>query len=147
MADLALVRELAAADDYLAVAAVARPAGAVHASVVKAAVLDDPENGQPGVGMVVAGGARKLVLMRARGRATVVFKAGWRWVSVEGPVRLEGPDDPPPPGAGRAVLTTIRAVYVAAGGTHDDWDEFDRAMVEDRRCAVFVRAATITSNG
>ena len=27
-----------------------------------------------------------------------------------------------------------------------DWDEFDRVMAADRRCAVFVRAGAITSN-
>jgi hypothetical protein len=59
-------------------------------------------------------------------------------------VRLVGPDDG---GAlGLDVPATIRAVFVAAGGTHEDWAEFDRVMAEDRRCAVFVRAAAITSN-
>jgi hypothetical protein len=39
----------------------------------------------------------------------------------------------------------IRAVFKAAGGAHDDWDEFDRVMTADRRCAVFVRADWIMS--
>ena len=28
--------------------------------------------------------------------------------------------------------------FSAAGGTHDDWDEFDRVMKDERRAAVLV---------
>lgn len=32
----------------------------------------------------------------------------------------------------------LREVYQSAGGDHDDYDEYDRAMVEDRRACMFV---------
>ncbi len=146
MTDLDNLRELAAADDYLAVLAVTRPDGRIHASVVKAGVLDDPRTGEPGVGAVVARSALKLAALRRTGRAAVTFKSGYRWAAVEGPVRLEGPDDPPPPGSGPSVASILRLVYRAAGGTHDDWDEFDRTMADDRRCALFLAARRITGN-
>ncbi|HEY7916461.1 MAG TPA: pyridoxamine 5'-phosphate oxidase family protein [Acidimicrobiales bacterium] len=146
MADMDLVREVAAADSYLAVLAATRPDGSIHASLVKAGILDDPETGQVSIGVVVAGSARKLDYLRRSGRASLVFKDGWRWVAVEGPLRLEGPDDPAPGTSPRSISSLIRSVYAAAGGTHDDWEEFDRAMVEDRRCVVLVRAETITGN-
>ena len=143
MADLSDVTRLAAAD-HLAVFAIARPDGTVHASVVSAGVLADPVDGSPGVAAVLGGSSRKLDLLRSSGRATLVFRAGFEWAAVSGPVRLVGPDDG---GAlGLDVPATIRAVFVAAGGTHEDWAEFDRVMAEDRRCAVFVRAGAITSN-
>ena len=41
---------------------------------------------------------------------------------------------------------TIRSVFRAAGGNHEDWDAFDRVMAAERRCAVFVRADAVTSN-
>ena len=41
----------------------------------------------------------------------------------------------------------LRAVFRAAGGTHDDWDTYDRVMAEERRTAVLVDPARITSNG
>ena len=93
---------------------------------------------------MVAGNARKLPLLREVGRATLVFKVGWDWVAVSGPVRLIGPDD----GAehGLDVAEMRRSVFRAAGGTHDDWDEFDRVMEAERRCAVFVHADAVTSN-
>jgi hypothetical protein len=143
VADIAFVKRLAEADNFFAVLAVARPDGSVHASVVKAGVLDDPEDGAPSVGIVVAGNAQKLGYMRRSGRATAVFKVAGSWAAVDGRVRLEGPDDPAPAGADRPVLSVIRAVFKAAGGAHDDWDEFDRVMTADRRCAVFVRADRI----
>ena len=144
MYDLEDARRLAAADNHLAVFTVAEGPGKVHASIVSAGVMDDPVAGTPGVAAVVAGGSRKLGLLRTVGRATVVFKSGWDWVSVSGPVRLVGPDDGTDLGLG--VPETIRLVFRAAGGTHEDWDEFDRVMADERRCAVFIRAERITSN-
>jgi len=143
-ADLDLVRELSAKADYLAVLAVARSNGSVHASLVKAGLLTDPWRGTEAVGVVVAGNARKLDHLRRTGRASAVFLDGWRWVTVEGQARVVGPeevgdDGPPLPGV-------LRAIFVAAGGTHDDWDAFDRAMAEERRCAVFVAPDAIVSN-
>ena len=144
MADLEYVARLAAADRHLAVFTVGRTDGTVHASVVSAGVIDDPVDGSPGVAAVVGGGTRKLDLLRARGRATLVFKDGWEWAAVSGRVRLVGPDDGRD--LGLDVPETIRSVFRAAGGNHEDWEEFDRVMAVERRCAVFVHADAITSN-
>jgi hypothetical protein len=147
MATLEQVSGLVRDADYLAVVAVARGDGTVHASVVKAGVLPDPADGQPSVGMVVTGQARKLAFLRAAAQATVVFQDGFRWASVEGTVRLHGPDDPDTGGSRRPLAQVIRDIYAAAGGTHDDWAEFDRVMAEDRRSAVFVRPTRIQGVG
>ena len=144
MTDLRLVERLAAADHHLAVLAVARPDGTVHASVVNAGVIADPVDGAPGLAAVVGGGARKLALLRASGRATLVVKDGWEWAAVSGPVRLIGPDDGRD--LGLDVPETVRSVFRSAGGSHEDWAEFDRVMARERRCAVFVRADTVSSN-
>jgi hypothetical protein len=40
----------------------------------------------------------------------------------------------------------LRDVFRAAGGSHDDWDEYDRVMAADRRAVVFVAPARITGN-
>jgi hypothetical protein len=144
MADLNDVTRLAAADHHLAVCAVARPNGSVQASLVSAGVMDDPIDGSPGVAFVAGGAARKLELLRQNGQATLVFQAGFDWVAVAGAVRLVGPDDGLELGLNGPQI--IRSVFRAAGGDHEDWDEFDRVMAEDRRCAVFVRADSVTSN-
>ncbi|HXW35144.1 MAG TPA: hypothetical protein VEJ87_11240 [Acidimicrobiales bacterium] len=146
MAHVTFVEQMAAAADYFAIFAIARSDGSVQATLVKAGVLEDPDNGSPSVGVVVGGDARKLVLLRQSGRATVVFARDGQWVAVEGRARLEGPDDPLPPNADRSLSALLRTVFLAAGGTHDDWDEFDRVMARERRTVVFVRADRISTN-
>jgi Pyridoxamine 5'-phosphate oxidase len=144
MATLEDVETIAAGDGHLAVLAVARGDGSVQASVVSAGVIADPVDGALGVGLVAGGGTAKLALLRSNPRATVVFKHGYEWVAVAGSARLVGPDDPAP---GFAVPPILRAIFVAAGGDHEDWAAFDRAMADERRCGVFVRADAVTSNG
>ncbi len=146
-ADLALVRRLAAADRGLAVVTTTRRDGSVHASVVNAGVLDDPVTDRPAVGLVAGGSTVKLRLLRRNGRATVVFRAGWEWVAVDGPVRLVGPADLPEGFAADRLPKLLRDVFTAAGGTHDDWAEYDRVMAEERRTVVLVEPARLTSNG
>ena len=81
----------------------------MHASVVSAGVIADPVDGSAGVGAVLNGGTRKLELLRDNPRATLVFKDGWDWVAVSGPVRLVGPDDGSD--LGLDVPATIRSVF------------------------------------
>jgi PPOX class probable F420-dependent enzyme len=147
MADLEMVRRLVQADQGLAVVATTRRDGSVQASVVNAGLLDDPVEHRPVVGVVVRGDALKLHLLRRTGRATVVWRAGWEWVAVEGPVRLAGPDDPLDGLDPAAVPELLRDVFRGAGGTHDDWAEYDRVMAAERRTAVLLRPDRITSNG
>jgi hypothetical protein len=97
------------------------------------------------VGFVARGYAKKLPNLRARPRVTVVFRSGWEWVAVEGRIDIAGPDDTALVAAD-AVPALLRAVFTAAGGTHDDWDEYDRVMAAERRTAVLVHPDRITSN-
>jgi hypothetical protein len=41
----------------------------------------------------------------------------------------------------------LRKVFTAAGGTHDDWDAYDRTMAEQRRTVVLVEPTRVYSNG
>ena len=145
--DLEAVQQRAADAHYLAVVATTREDGSVHASLVSAGVIDDPVSGEPSIGMVVGGGTAKLRHLRRTGRAAAVFQAGYRWVSAEGPVRIVGPDDLGGGVAAGDVPVLLREVFKAAGGTHEDWDEYDRVMAAERRTAVFVHATRITGTG
>ena len=89
----------------------------------------------------------KLRLFATAGRANAVFRSGWEWVSVEGPVDIIGPDHPRPDFALEHVPMLLRDIFTAAGGTHDNWAEYDRVMAEERRTAVFITPARITTNG
>ena len=143
--DLDHVRSLAK-QDSLAVVTTTRSDGTIHASVVRAGVLDFPEARDTRVGFVAAGSVRKLRYLRESGRAAVVFRHGWDWVAVEGPVQLVGPEDPLNDFGASQLARLLRRVYVAAGGTHQDWDEFDRVMAAEGRTAVFVTPERISGN-
>ena len=145
-ADLNTVRRLVVADSGLVVLATTRKDNSVHASVVNAGVLADPVIGQPVVGMVINGGARKLDHLRRTGRATVVFRAGWQWASVEGAARLLGPDDPAEDVAPERLAALYREIFTSAGGTHEDFDTFDRVMAQERRVALLITPAKISGN-
>jgi hypothetical protein len=102
--------------------------------------------GDPVVGLVVRGDTRKHANRRRRPRATLVFRAGWEWVAVEGPVDLAGPDDPLDGIDAGRVPQLLRDVFSAAGGTHDDWNEYDRVMAAERRVAALIALERVYSN-
>jgi hypothetical protein len=77
----------------------------------------------------------------------VVGRAGWRWLAVEGAAELIGPDDPAAGVDGEGVRLLLRAIFTAAGGTHDDWDTYDRVMAEERRTAVLVDGDRVYGSG
>jgi PPOX class probable F420-dependent enzyme len=143
---LAAIRGLAPAENWLAVLVTTRPDGEPAVSVVNAGILPHPRSGDPVVAVVSRGGTAKLRNLRANPKATLVFRSGWQWVGVSGPVELAGPDDE---GlgldAGRLRLL-LRDIYAAAGGQHPDLDEYDREMVADRRTAVLVTPAHFHTN-
>jgi hypothetical protein len=145
--DLQLVRRLAAADQGLAVVSTTRPDGTVHSSLVNAGVFDHPVTKEPAVALVTRGSAYKLRLFATVGRANAVFRSGWEWVSVEGTVDIIGPDHPRPDFPADALPQLLRDIFTAAGGTHDNWAEYDRVMAEERRTAVFITPVRITTNG
>lgn len=141
-----LVRRLAAAEAGLAVVFTRRADGTGQASVVNAGVLGHPVSDESVVGFVVRGGTVKHKILRRRPRVTVVFRAGWEWVAVEGDADLAGPDDRLEGLDVEEVPRLLQDVFRAAGGTHDDWDEYDRVMAEERRLAVLVRPERVYSN-
>jgi hypothetical protein len=145
--DLSLFAELVPLDHGLAVIAIALRDGATRASVVCAGVLDHPLTDTPVVGIVVAGNARKLAHLRAHPRATVVLRSGFRWAAVEGPVELIGPEDAVAGIDAERVRLLLREIFSAAGGTHEDLDEYDRIMATERRTAVLITPAHVYSTG
>jgi hypothetical protein len=114
--------------------------------VVNAGVLDHPVTGRPVVGLVAMGSSRKLANLRARPAITVVVRAGWEWAAAEGEAELAGPADPLPGLADGALPGLLRDVFKAAGGTHDDWAEYDRVMAREGRTAVLVEPRRLYAN-
>ena len=147
MSDLDAFADLVPLDNGLVVVSTARADGTIQSSVVNAGVIAHPLTGERVVAFVAAGSSRRLVNLRARPRATVVIRAGWRWAGVEGPVDLAGPDDHLDAIDGERLRLLLREIFTAAGGTHDDWDEYDRVMADERRVAVLVHAERTYGSG
>src|SRR5262249_38924741 len=99
------------------------------------------------VAFVAAGGSRKLVNLRADPTIAVVVRAGWRWASVEGAAQLIRPDDPDAEVDAEQFRLLLREIFTAAGGTPDDWENYDRAMREERRAAVRVEPKRLSKPG
>jgi PPOX class probable F420-dependent enzyme len=145
MTTLSDAEAIGSRDKFLAVISTARADGTIQSSLVNAGVLTDPDIGQQVVGFVTYGPA-KLANLRARPQVTVTFRAGWEWAAVEGRARIIGPDDPAPGVDAERLRLLRREVFAAAGGTHEDWAEYDRVMAAERRAVVLVAPTRIYSN-
>lgn len=138
---------LAKEESGLAVISTVRADGTVQASLVNVGLLAHPSNGERVLGFTTYGRV-KLANLRARPQLAVTFRNGWQWATVEGRAELAGPDD------ARPWLTEVdqlrlllRDVFTAAGGTHDNWDEYDRVMASEGRAVVLIAPTRVYSNG
>ena len=136
---------LARREHCLAVVSTVRSDNTVQSSVVNAGVLPHPGGGTDVIGFVTYGRA-KLTNLRARPQLSVTFRSGWEWATVEGRAALIGPDDPRPDMSPDDLRLLLRQVFQAAGGSHDDWEAYDRTMAEQRRTVVLVHPSRIYSN-
>jgi PPOX class probable F420-dependent enzyme len=146
MTDVADFQRLVAREHGLSVVSTVRANQTVQATVVNCGVLDHPVRGVPVIGFTTRGSSRKLANLRARPRVTATVRAGWDWVTVEGAAELAGPDDPLDGLGPDGLRLLLRAVFTSAGGSHEDWDTYDRVMAQERRAAVLVSPERVYSN-
>jgi PPOX class probable F420-dependent enzyme len=134
---------LARDEHGLAVVATLRADASIQASVVNVGLLPHPATGEQVLGFVTYGRV-KLANLRERPQLAVTFRNGWQWATVEGRAELAGPDDPQPWLEDLPQL--LREIFRAAGGSHDNWDEYDRVMGEQRRAAVLIKPTRVYTN-
>jgi PPOX class probable F420-dependent enzyme len=138
MVDLSNFARVVAKDTGLSIVSTLRANGTIQSSLVNAGVLDHPVSGEPVVAFVAVGGTRKAANLRARPRITVAVRGGWEYAVVEGEAQLIGPEDPVPGVDAERLRLLLREIFTACGGTHDDWDAYDRAMLDEGRVAVLI---------
>ncbi len=143
--NLEQMRRLLGAEHGLSVISLARRDGTISTSVVNAGLIEHPVNGTTTVAFAVRGESYKRRRLSVDPRANVTVRVGWEWQAVEGTADLIGPLDPPP-SASIDVPALLRDIFRAAGGAHDDWDEYDRVMAAEQRTAVFVTPARVYGN-
>ena len=138
---------LAADDHGLVVVSTLRADLSIQSSLVNAGVTTHPGTGEEVLAFVTYGPV-KLANLRERPRLSATFRKGWAWATVEGHAELAGPDDPQSWLADAdALRLLLRQIFQAAGGTHDDWDDYDRVMAEQGRTAVLVTPLRVYGNG
>jgi PPOX class probable F420-dependent enzyme len=133
---------LGAADRGLVVVSTVRADGTIQASLVNAGVVPDPFGAESVLAFVTYGKV-KLANLRVRPQVAATFRNGWQWATVEGGTELVGPEDPHDGVDAERLRVLLREIFVAAGGEHDDWDEYDRVMREQGRTAVLIRPTRI----
>ena len=147
MATLDEAWELSRDDRGLTIVSTARADGTIQSSLVNSGVLAHPATGDQRLAFVAIGTARvKLANLRVRPQITAVFRNGWRWAAVEGRAELAGPADPQPWLDAERLRLLLRDIYAAAGGTHDDWDTYDRVVAEEGRTAVLITPTRVYSD-
>lgn len=134
--------QLAAREQFLAIVATSRADGTIQSSLVNAGPIPHPLTGEQTLAFVTYGSV-KLGNLRARPHATLTFRSSWSYATVEGRAEIIGPEDPNPDVDAERLRVLLRDVFTAAGGSHDDWDDYDRTMVEQRRAAVLVTPTRI----
>lgn len=146
MTTLADAFALASGDNGLAVVSTLRADHTIQSSLINAGPLTHPSTGREVLGFVTYGRV-KLANLRVRPQIALTFRKGWQWATVEGHAELAGPDDPQPWLGSDELAQLLRDIFTAAGGTHDNWDEYDATMRRQRRTAVLIEPTRIYSNG
>jgi PPOX class probable F420-dependent enzyme len=143
---LALISEYGAAERWLAVLVTLRDDGQPSVSVVNVGMLPHPVDGRAVVAFVERGDTAKLANLRRYPVATLIFRSGWDWIAVRGPVSLVGPQDPLPGVSHEECRQLLRDIYHAAGRSHPDMTQYDEVMASEPRTAVLLRPQRFTTN-
>lgn len=104
--------------------------GGAQATIVRAGPLEGR------MVFVVRGDTTKRRNLERNAHCTVlVVQPDWRkFATVEGQAKVRGPENTD----AEELRLLLRAVFAAAGGSHSDWDEYDRVMRDEGRVAVLV---------
>ena len=120
--------------------------GKVLSSVVNCGMIEHPLTGATCVAFVSGSRAARLKHIDRGSQVTITARRGWAWSSVTGPADLIRPEQVPESIDKEQMRLLLREVFHAAGGVHDDLEEYDRAMAQERRVVVCVTPERVLGN-
>ena len=123
------IRDFISGNDK-AVLSTFRRSGAAQLSIVVVGNYGD------GAAFTTTEDRAKLTNLRRDPRCSLLISqdSWWGFVVLEGTARVMSADNTDP----EELRKAFRDVYRSISGEHPDWDEYDRAMVEDKRAVVVV---------
>ena len=118
------------ANNDKAVLSTFRRNGAAQLSIVVVGAYGD------GAAFTTTEDRAKLLNLRRDPRCSLLVSqdSWWGFVVLEGTARILSADNTD----AEELRQAFRKVYRSISGEHPDWDEYDRAMVEDKRAVVVV---------
>ena len=144
MPNLEDLRALLSTETGLVTVASASADLSVVTSVVNAGILPHPVSGADVIGLVSRADAVRIRHVVSGRPLTVTARRGWKWVSARGPADLIGPDHPRDGIDADGVRQLLRDIFHAAGGTHDDLEDYDQVMAAERLVAVLVHPERVS---
>ena len=123
------IREFISNNDK-AVLSTFRRSGAAQLSIVSVGAYGE------GAAFTTTEDRAKLMNLRRDSRCSLLVSqdSWWGFVVLEGAARILAADNTD----AEELRQAFRDVYRSISGEHPDWDEYDRAMVDDRRAVVVV---------
>ena len=146
MSDIEKVKNHLAEETGLATVSTTQADGRVLSSVVNCGIVEHPIKGETCVAFVSSGKAARLKHIDRGSQVTISIRRGWTWSSVTGPADLIRPENLPDSIDTEKMRLLLREVFHAAGGVHDDLEEYDRAMAEEGRVVICVIPERILGN-
>ena len=120
--------------------------GKVLSSVVNCGMIEHPLTGATCVAFVSGSRAARLKHIDRGSQVTITARRGWAWSSVTGPADLIRPEQVPETIDKEQMRLLLREVFHAAGGVHDDLEEYDRTMLQEGRVVVCVTPERVLGN-
>ena len=146
MSDIEIFSNYLSEETGLATVSTTQADGRVLSTVVNCGMIKHPLTGDTCVAFVSGSKAARLRHIDRGSQATVNVRRGWVWSSATGPADLIRPESLPESIDEEQMRLLLREVFHAAGGVHDDLEEYDRAMAQEERVVVCVTPERILGN-
>ena len=146
MNDIETVKNHLAEETGLATVSTVQADGRVLSTVVNCGMIEHPLTGAVCVAFVSGSKAARLKHIDRGSQVTISVRRGWAWSSATGTADLIRPEKLPEGIDTEQMRLLLREVFHAAGGVHDDLEEYDRAIAQEKRVVVCVTPERILGN-
>jgi hypothetical protein len=140
------VQRFLSLESGLATVSTAQVDGGILSSVVNCGIIPHPITKDLCVAFVSIGEAARLKHIERGSKATIAVRREWKWISVSGKANLFGPENLSESFDTESLRLLLREVFIAAGGTHENFEEYDDAMASEKRVGVCVEIDRILGN-